>query len=161
MVKVKRNLITKIKKNEFNRIKIEKMKIYPPSPVVRYIKIMIIWMAIQRQPGFVFLSQFYFFPYSSLTSYRRSSFSLFLAVPMRECLGKQSCMSSPFPIDILNGTFFSRNYMIEVVEESPMSKINYNNMHWTNARPSILVYASNPLYRHVFQINHYCLFVWV
>ena len=27
-----------------------------------------------------------------------------LAVPMRECLGKPSCMSSPFPIAILNGT---------------------------------------------------------
>ena len=32
-----------------------------------------------------------------------------LAVPMRECLGKHSYMSSPFPIAILNGTssFFS------------------------------------------------------
>ena len=29
-----------------------------------------------------------------------------LAVPMRECLGKHSCMSSPFPIAILNGTFY-------------------------------------------------------
>ena len=28
-----------------------------------------------------------------------------LAVPMRECLGKHSCTSSPFPIAILNGTF--------------------------------------------------------
>ena len=27
-----------------------------------------------------------------------------LAVPMRECLGKHSCMSFPFPIAILNGT---------------------------------------------------------
>ena len=27
-----------------------------------------------------------------------------LAVPMRECLGKHSCMSSPFPIAILNST---------------------------------------------------------
>ena len=27
-----------------------------------------------------------------------------LAVPMRECLGKHSCMSSPFPIAILKGT---------------------------------------------------------
>ena len=27
-----------------------------------------------------------------------------LAVPMRECLGKHSCMSSPFPTAILNGT---------------------------------------------------------
>ena len=32
-----------------------------------------------------------------------------LAVPMRECLGKHSCMSSPFPIAILNGTFFFRS----------------------------------------------------
>ena len=31
-----------------------------------------------------------------------SNFSL--AVPMRECLGKHLCMSSPFPIAILNGT---------------------------------------------------------
>ena len=32
-----------------------------------------------------------------------------LAVPMRECLGKHSCMRSPCPIAILNGTFlFSR-----------------------------------------------------
>ena len=33
------------------------------------------------------------------------SFSYFiLAVPMHECLGKHSCLSSPFPIAILNGT---------------------------------------------------------
>ena len=31
-----------------------------------------------------------------------------LAVPMRECLGKHSCMRSPFPIAILNGTFLFR-----------------------------------------------------
>ena len=29
-----------------------------------------------------------------------------LAVPMRECLGKHSCMSSPFPLAILNATCF-------------------------------------------------------
>ena len=27
-----------------------------------------------------------------------------LAVPIRKCLGKHSCMSSPFPIAMLNGT---------------------------------------------------------
>ena len=32
----------------------------------------------------------------------------FFTVPMRECLGKHSCMSSPFLIAILNGTFFFR-----------------------------------------------------
>ena len=31
-----------------------------------------------------------------------------LAVSMRECLGKHSCMSSPCPIAILNGTFLFR-----------------------------------------------------
>ena len=31
-----------------------------------------------------------------------------LAVQMRECLGKHSCMSSPFPIAILNDTFIFR-----------------------------------------------------
>ena len=34
---------------------------------------------------------------------------LIFAVPMRECLGKHSCMSFPCPIAILNGTIlFSR-----------------------------------------------------
>ena len=32
-----------------------------------------------------------------------------LAVPMRKCLGKHSCMSSPFPIAIMNGTFYFRS----------------------------------------------------
>ena len=40
-----------------------------------------------------------------------------LAVPMRECLGKHSCMSSQFPIAILNGPF-SRN---DIIEESPVN----------------------------------------
>ena len=37
------------------------------------------------------------------------SFSYFiLAVPMCECLGKHTCMSSLFPVAILNGTFIFR-----------------------------------------------------
>ena len=32
-----------------------------------------------------------------------------LTVPVRKCLGKHSCMSSLFPIAILNGTFFFRS----------------------------------------------------
>ena len=40
-----------------------------------------------------------FCPFSSV------SLSYFiLAVPMRECLGKHSCMNSPFPIAMPNGT---------------------------------------------------------
>ena len=47
--------------------------------------------------------------FSILTSLFLSSSSVSLsyfglAVPIRECLGKHSCMSSPFPIAILNGT---------------------------------------------------------
>ena len=34
--------------------------------------------------------------------------NFYLAVPMRGCVGKHSCMSSPFPIAILNGTCFLR-----------------------------------------------------
>ena len=37
-------------------------------------------------------------------------FLFLIAVPMRECLGKHSCMSLPFPISILNGIpyFFAK-----------------------------------------------------
>ena len=36
-----------------------------------------------------------------------------LAVPMRDCLGKHSCMSSPCPIATLNGTLlFSRGEIV-------------------------------------------------
>ena len=56
-----------------------------------------------------------------------SSVSLFyfiLAVPMRECLGKRSCMSSSFPIAILNGTlFFSRGEIILALAEALPIKI--------------------------------------
>ena len=58
---------------------------------------------------------FFFFVSPSLLSILTSLFLLsfsvslsyfILAVPMRECLGKHSFMSSPFSIAILNATFF-------------------------------------------------------
>ena len=53
--------------------------------------------------GFTFFSILtpFFCPSSSVPL---SYFSL--AAPMRECLEKHSCMSSQFPIAILNGTSF-------------------------------------------------------
>ena len=52
-----------------------------------------------------------FLPSSSVSSY------FILAVSTHECLGKHSCMSSPFLIAILNGIpSFSRNDMNEMVE---------------------------------------------
>ena len=41
-----------------------------------------------------------------------------LAVPMRECLGKYLCMSSPFPIAILNGTSFFPTEQLHVHKKS-------------------------------------------
>ena len=51
----------------------------------------------------------YFFRHLRLSSHFLSFVSLsyfILAVPMRECLGKYSCMSSRFNIAILNSTYF-------------------------------------------------------
>ena len=72
--------------------------------------------SVRQAVGTFFLGPLCFFPYI-LTTFLSSSFvSLFyfvFAVPMRECLGKHSCMSSPCNIAILNGTFlFSRGEIV-------------------------------------------------
>ena len=46
---------------------------------------------------------------------------------MRECLGKHSCMNYPFPIAILNGTFFFYETTWSKWWKSCISKSNYNN----------------------------------
>ena len=62
-----------------------------------------------------------FLPSSSL------SLSYFiLAVPMRECLGKHSWMSSPCPIAILNGIFLFREAKKSVWAEASAIKIKLN-----------------------------------
>ena len=53
--------------------------------------------------AFSMLMPFFLPPSSVSLSY------FILAVPMRKRLGKHSCMSSPFPIAMLNGTFFFRS----------------------------------------------------
>ena len=53
--------------------------------------------------AFSILTPHFLLPSSVSVSY------FILAVPMRKCLGKHSCMSYPFPIAILNGTFFFRS----------------------------------------------------
>ena len=54
-----------------------------------------------------------------------------LAVPMRECLGKHSCMSSPFPIAILNGT----SSFLSLVRE----KLNMPSGHYYRLVPEVAV----------------------
>ena len=57
---------------------------------------------------FLFRARFAFFhTNASLPTFICLSYFI-LAVPMRECLGKHLCMSSPFPKAILNGTFLFR-----------------------------------------------------
>ena len=59
------------------------------------------WTGLLSFVSAVLLSTFIllFLPSSSV-----SLSNFYLAVPIRGCLGKHSCMSSPFPIAILNGT---------------------------------------------------------
>ena len=48
-----------------------------------------------------------FHAHASLITFSSVSMSYFIfAVPMLECLGNHSCMSSPFPKAMQNGTFF-------------------------------------------------------
>ena len=71
--------------------------------------IIVFWFGCDRPRDFLF-----FVPallLNTLTPLFLSSLSVslsyfILAVPMHGCLGKHSCMSSPFPIAILNVTFF-------------------------------------------------------
>ena len=50
-----------------------------------------------------------------------------LAVPKRGCLGKHSCMSSPFPIAVLNGTLIFCQTTWSKESKSHRSRTNYNN----------------------------------
>ena len=71
-----------------------------------------------RQSGiYFFVPAFILSIYSSLSFYLLPLFFLsyfILAVPMREYFGKHSCMSSTFPIAILNGTFFFPAVQLQV-----------------------------------------------
>ena len=58
------------------------------------------WTVLLSFVSAVLLSTFVLFLPSSFVSLS----NFYLAVPMHGCLGKHSCMSSPFPIAILNGT---------------------------------------------------------
>ena len=61
--------------------------------------------------GFIFSCQF-FHIYSSLLSFFLYVFYFILASPMRKYSGKHSCMSSKFPIAILNAPFFARRNVL-------------------------------------------------
>ena len=80
--------------------------------LIKYYHIMFIifvfWLGCDRPSGLLFFMLILLLSILTHLSLPSSSISLsyfILAVPMRECLEKHSCISSPFPIVILNGTF--------------------------------------------------------
>ena len=69
----------------------------------------VFWLGSDRPSGLLLFVLAVLFSILTPLSCPSSSVSLsyfILAVPMLECLGKHSCMSSQFPIAILNGTSF-------------------------------------------------------
>ena len=66
--------------------------------------IIVFLLRCDRPSGLLLFVPAVLFPYSRLSSVCLRLSHFILAVPMRECLGKHSCMSSQFPIAILNGT---------------------------------------------------------
>ena len=72
----------------------------------------------------------YFFPHLFSSSSSVSLSNFYLAVPMHGCLGKYlfgKCMSSPFPISILNGTC-SLRALILFCGDMPAIKARLNSM---------------------------------
>ena len=77
--------------------------------------IYVFWLECDRPSGLLFVPALLLSILTSLfLTFSSVSLSYFiLAVPMRQCFGKHSCMSSPCPITILNGTFlFSRGEIV-------------------------------------------------
>ena len=89
--------------------------------------IIVFWLGCDRPSGLLLFVPALLLSILALLFLPSSSVSLssfVLAVPMRECLGKHSCMSSPFPIAILNGTFiFSRGEIVFALAEAWPIKI--------------------------------------
>ena len=84
--------------------------------------------------GLLFSCLRYFFPHLFSSSSSVSLSYLNLAVPMRGSLGKHSCMSSPFPIAILNGTCSLRApilFCIVVTCLLSKTKLKTNWCDWT------------------------------
>ena len=75
--------------------------------------------ATVRPSGHNFSCPLCLFPYSLFSSHLLLSLSYFiLAVLMRKCLGKHSCISSTFPTAIFNSTCFVRSAKNSIRSES-------------------------------------------
>ena len=84
-------------------------------------------LGCDRPSGLLYSLPLYFLPYSRLPSSPVSLSYFILAFSMRECLGKHSCMSSQFPIAILNGTSSFLSLVQENINpEVPLKNIKLN-----------------------------------
>ena len=70
--------------------------------------IIVFWLGSNRPSGLFFRARFSFFnTHASLLTFLVRFFILFHSCcSMRERLWKHSCISSPFPVSILDGTLF-------------------------------------------------------
>ena len=66
-----------------------------------------------------------------------------LAVTMRKCLGKHSCMSSPFSIAILNGTCSLRAPILLCGDEPAIKQLNYKQTKTQTNTPDAGSHATN------------------
>ena len=99
--------------------------------------IIVFWLGCDRPSGLFFFVPALLLSILTPLFFPSSSFSLsyfVLAVPMRECLGKNSCMSSTFPIAILNGTCFFQTVQLQVHDVYSERK-NRNNLSTSKPEP--------------------------
>ena len=85
--------------------------------LTNYVYYYCILIRIVQAVGTFFSCPLCFFPYSRLSSYLLRLFLYlisFLLFPCASVWGKHSCMSSPFPIAILNGTCFFPTVQLQV-----------------------------------------------
>ena len=84
--------------------------IFFPFPIKYHIMFIFIvfWLGCDGPSGLLFFvpALTLFHTHASLLTFFVCFFILFHSCAIRECLGKHSCMSSPFPTAILNGTYF-------------------------------------------------------
>ena len=98
------------------------------SFLIKYYHILFLilcWLGCDRPSGLLLFVPAELFSILTPLFCPSSSVSLsyfILAVPMRECLAKHSCMSSPFPIAMLNGT----SSFLSLVQE----KLNMPSEHY-------------------------------
>ena len=128
-----------------------------------FIIIIVFWLGCDRPPGLLFfmlalllsILMILFLPSLSV------SLSYFiLAVPMRECLGKHSCMSSPCPRSIMNGTFLFLRGKIVCLGQSLVYQNQIKlNILWSDATRNVRLFVSKHIWKKT--VNYFNQWGWL